>query len=328
MRSGAPRITLILALGLGAAPAARAQLLPVRDQNPLVRGAYLPLPAALAAPADGALAVAANLQWSNTVNLAATPAESMTVDEETLETDLTLAGGLRGWTWRATLPVIHRGAGVLDGFIDGWHRFFGLPRGDRPSRPRNAYAIDYQRSGQPAVDAPAGTALGDLALEAGHALLAGPDGRLEGWFGLEAPTGSRRALTGDGALDAAAWLAGEARLGAGFTLAGRAGASVVGGQAAAGLPLARRVAFGSLGLGYAATDRLGLVVQFDAHGALARGSAVDFLGRAVELTLGGRYRLAGGASVEAGVVEDIEVDHSPDVTFQLGLRWPLGARTP
>ncbi|MBS0376687.1 MAG: DUF3187 family protein [Proteobacteria bacterium] len=328
MRASSLPVALILALGLAAALPARAQLLPVRDQNPLVRGAYLPLPAALGAPADGTLALAANVQWSNTVNLAATPAESMTVDEETVETDLSLAGGLRGWTWRATLPVIHRGAGVLDGFIDGWHRFFGLPRGDRPSRPRNAYAIDYQRAGLPAVDAPAGTALGDLALEAGHALLAGSAGRLEGWVGLEAPTGSRRDLTGDGALDAAAWLAGEARLGGGFTLAARGGASLVGGDAATGLPLARRVAFGALGLQYAATDRLGLVVQLDAHGALARGSAINFLGRAVELTLGGRYRLAGGATFEAGVVEDIEVDHSPDVTFQLGLRWPLGAPAP
>ena len=46
MRARSLRITLILALGLGAVLPAHAQLLPVRDQNPLVRGAYLPLPAA------------------------------------------------------------------------------------------------------------------------------------------------------------------------------------------------------------------------------------------------------------------------------------------
>ncbi|MBS0393381.1 MAG: DUF3187 family protein [Proteobacteria bacterium] len=321
-----PRILLTAALVATAAPAA-AQLLPVRDQNPLVRGAYVPLPAALAPAPDGGLGFAANVQWSNTVNLADTATERMTVDEETVETDLTLSAAAAGWQLRATLPVIHRGAGVLDAFIDDWHRFFGLPRGDRPSRPRNIYAIDYQRAGLPTLEAPAGTALGDLALEGGRVLADSATGRLEGWVGLEAPTGSRSRLTGDGALDAAAWLAGETRLSAVWTLAGRAGASYVGGDAGAGLPFRRVLGFASLALQWDATPRLGAVLQFDAHSAIARGSSVNFLGRAIELTIGGRYRLASGAVFEAGVVEDVEVDHSPDVTFQLGLRWPVGRST-
>lgn len=323
-------LPLIVALAGALVPASRAaaQMLPVRDQNPLTRGAYLPLPAALDAASDGRYGFAAGVQWSNTVNLGSTPTERMVVDEETVEADLTLSRGVGDWQLRATLPVIHRGAGVLDGFIDGWHRFFGLPQGDRPNVPKNGYTIAYQRVGLAAVDVPSGSALGDLALEAGRPLVATPDGRLEGWVGVEAPTGSRTRFTGDGAVNGAAWLAGETRLGRAWTLAGRAGASAIGGNAAAGLPYERALGFATLALDWAATARLGAVLQFDYHSAIARGSDINFLQRAVELTIGGHYRLESGAVFEAGVVEDIEVNHSPDVTFQLGLRWPVGRRAP
>jgi hypothetical protein len=317
------RYILMLAGAFALAGPATAQMLPVRDQNPLVRGAYLPLPAALGAAGDGRWAFAAGVQWSNTVNIEQTATERMRVDEETVEADLSASRGFGAWQLRATLPVIRRSGGVLDGFIDGWHSFFHLPTGDRPSLAKNAYAISYRRSGLAPLDASAGTALGDLALEAGRTLSATPAGRLEGWLGLEAPTGSRARLTGDGALDAAAWLAGETRLGASWALAGRAGAAYVGGDAG-GLPLARAIGFATLALDWAASERLGAVLQLDAHSALARGSDLRFLREAVALTIGGRYRLGGGAVFEAGVVEDIEVDHSPDVTFHFGMRWPAG----
>jgi hypothetical protein len=323
-------LPLIAALAGSLLPAARAaaQMLPVRDQNPLTRGAYLPLPAALDAASDGRYAIGAGVQWSNTVNLGQTAGEQMVVDEETVEADLSLSRGIGAWQLRATLPVIHRSAGVLDSFIEGWHRFFGLPQGDRPGRPRNVYEISYQRAGLAPLSAPSGTALGDLALEAGRPLVADADSRLEGWAGVELPSGSRTRLTGDGALDAAVWLAGETRLSQVWTLAGRAGASYVGGDAAAGLPYQRSLGFATLTASWSATERLAAVLQFDYHSAIARRSDINFLGRAVELTVGGRYRLASGAVFEAGVVEDIEVDHSPDVTFHLGLRWPTGRPRP
>jgi hypothetical protein len=314
---------LILAGALAVAGPAGAQMLPVRDQNPLVRGAYLPLPAALDAASDGRFAFAAGVQWTNTVNLGQSPTESMVVDEESVEADLTLSRGVGDWQLRATLPVINRSGGVLDGFINGWHNFFGLPQGDRPLVPKNAYSILYQRVGLPALDAPSGTALGDLALEAGHPLVVTPDGRLEGWAGVEAPTGSRSHLTGDGALDAAAWVAGETRLSSRWTLAGRAGASYVGGSVT-GLPYEHAVGFATATLGWDWTEHLAAVLQFDAHSAIARGSDINFLEQAVQMTIGGRYRFDSGTLFEFGCVEDIEVDHSPDVTFFFGLRWPTG----
>lgn len=315
------RRPLLVSGALLLATAARAESLAIRDQNPLTRAAYLPLAAAAPGRDDG-WQVDAGLLWSNTVNLGATAREQLVVDEETAEVDLAVARDLGGWRLRAMLPVMHRGPGVLDGFIDGWHRFFGLPQGDRPNRPRSAYAIEYRRNGLAPVALPTGTALGDLSLEAGRVLSDSPHAQLTGWVGLEAPTGDRAQLAGNGALDAAAWLALEAPVAARWTLSARAGYSRSGGDGA--LPLARGIAFGTATIGWRATGQLEALVQFDGHSAIVRGSDLPFLGEAVELTIGGRYYLRSGAVLEAGVVEDIEVNHSPDVTFHLAWRQRIG----
>ena len=312
---------ILVAVVLPGLAQADGELFAVRDQNPLIRGAYLPLPGTNARGGSD-WSLAAGIQWTNTVNIEQTPREQLLVDEESLELDLTLEHSRGPWQFRATLPVINRGPGILDRPIENWHRFFGLPNGDRPYRWRNAYAIDYARAGSSGVDAPRGTALGDLALEGGRVLLEGDDRRVGLWGGLEAPTGNRARLDGNGALDAALWLEAGTALGTAFSLEGRAGVSHPGGGTP--LPVARGVGFGTLALSWHATPRLDASLQFDAHGAVARGSELKFLDRAVFVTFGGRYRLASGSVVEVGVAEDIEVDHSPDVTFHVGMRWPVG----
>ncbi len=315
---GAIAAALVALLG---GVAAFADSLPIRDQNPLLRGAYLPVPAPARLSDDG-WSLASSLQWSNTVNLGSTRRKFLRVDEETAELDLTVARDAGPWRMRATLPVIRRSSGVLDGFIDSWHRFFGLPQGDRPVRPRNAYALDYGFAGGATTHAPAGSDFGDLALEVGRELVATAGGTLTLWAGVEAPTGGQQHLTGNGALDEGLWVAGEWPLSSRWALSGRAGATYLGGDGP--MPFARSVRFGTVTATWRATGHLDGVVQFDAHSAIASGSGLAFLGHVVELTIGGRYRVSGGPVLEFGVVEDIEVDHSPDVTFQLGMRWPVG----
>jgi hypothetical protein len=295
----------------------------VRDQNPLIRSAYLPLPMTAGTAGEG-LAFSAGVEWSNTVNIESNAREALTVDEETIELDLTLARFVGPWRFRATLPVMNRSAGVLDGAIDDWHRFFGLPQGARPDRARYGYAVSYTNSSGVALAAPRGTALGDLALEAGRVLLEHDGASLALYAGLEAPTGERRQLTGNGSLDAALWLEAGTDLGSRFALAGRAGVSRPGGDGT--VPFNASVGFGTVALKWRATTRLEAALQLDAHSAVAAGSSLKFLDQAVMLTFGGRYRLDSGTVLEAGVVEDIDVDHSPDVTFHFGWRVPLGRR--
>lgn len=293
--------------------------LPIRTQSPLLRGAYLPLP--VQSPGAGSWQFATGVQWSNTVNAGTAPGESYLVDGEAVELDLALVGSRGAWRFRAGVPVSWRGAGTLDSFIESWHDLFGLPDGIRPQRPRDEYAIRYSRAGGPTIDAEGGTALGDVQLEAGRVLYSREDRELTAWVGVELPTGKEAQLTGNGATDVAAWLAGRVALGDRFELSGQAGAAVPGGDAP--LPYEDVVGFGTLALGWHATTGFTALVQLDAHSRIARDSQLKFLDSAVLLTLGGRMRFVDGYEFEAGVTEDIAVDRSPDVSFYLGFRWPV-----
>jgi hypothetical protein len=304
-----------------AAPVAVGDPLPVRDQNPLVRGVYLPLPSQVAGDVAG-WQLSTGLQWSNTVNLDTSARESLVVDEESAELDLAIARNYGAWRFRAGLPVTWRGAGSLDGFIDSWHRFFGLPRGDRPLLAKNAYDVRYARTGRPTVVVRDGTSLGDLQLEAGRVVSSGERGELVAWLGVEAPTGSESRSTGNGGVDVAGWLSGRVGLAENVDLSGQVGVVAIGGDRP--LPAPSTAAFGTATLGWRALPTFTAIVQIDAHSRLASDADAKFLQAPTILTLGGRLRMKSGAVFEAGVSEDIAVDRSPDVVFHFGLRWAVG----
>jgi hypothetical protein len=303
------------------APPARAadDPLRVRDQNPLIRGIYLPLPAPMVGEGDGWL-VTTGVQWSNTVNIELEPGEQLYVDAETVELDLGVARAAGAWRFRAGLPVIWRGAGTLDSFIDTWHDVFGLPDGNRPLVPKNDYDVRYARAGRSTVVVQDGTSIGDLHLEAGRVLVANEGSELVGWVGAELPTGSESRSTGNGGVDFAGWLSGRVALGERVDLSGQAGVVAPGGDGP--VPAADVAGFGTLALGWRLGQSFTAIAQLDAHSSLADDTSTDFLGEALVLTLGGRIRLKSGAAFEAGVSEDVLVDHSPDVVFHFGWRWP------
>jgi hypothetical protein len=293
--------------------------LAVRDQNPLLRGVYLPMPGRLPAAGEG-WRLETGLQWSNTVNVDAGPGERLVVDAEAAELDLALTRSAGPWRLRAQLPVTYRGAGVLDGFIDGWHRFFGLPKGDRPLFPRNSYTLEYARTGGPAFAVERGTSLGDLALEGARVLVDTPERSLAAWLGVELPTGSRAHSTGNGTVDVAGWLSGDVALGERVRLSGQVGVVVPG--RGDPLPAPRAAGFGTLAVGWRLGRSFTALAQLDGHSRLARDSNARFLQAPTILTLGGRIGLRSGATFEAGVSEDVAVDRSPDVSFHVGFHWP------
>jgi hypothetical protein len=308
-----------LALAAFATPAAADEPLRVRDQNPLIRGIYLPLPAPTGAVAEG-WQVTTGVQWTNTVNIDVAPDEQLFVDAESVELDLGVTRSAGEWRLRAGLPLVWRGAGTLDGFIDSWHDLFGLPDGNRPQVPRNQYDVRYSRAGRGTVVVADGTAIGDLHLEAGRVLAASERGELVGWVGAELPTGSESKSTGNGGVDVSGWFSGRVALGDRVDLSGQAGIVAPGGDGP--VPAADVAGFGTLALGWRFGDAFTAIVQLDAHSSLADDTSLEFLEEAIVLTLGGRIRMQSGAAFEAGVSEDVLVDHSPDVVFRFGWRWP------
>ncbi|MCB0311081.1 MAG: DUF3187 family protein, partial [Bdellovibrionales bacterium] len=93
-------------------------------------------------------APATNLQGGSSFNLqtswssTAINEETYVVDEERLELRFDYRHGFSDrLEFGAEIPLVWRGAGVLDNFITGWHDFFDLPEGDRPGLATNSYQV-------------------------------------------------------------------------------------------------------------------------------------------------------------------------------------------
>jgi hypothetical protein len=180
-----------------------------RDQNPLLRGFYLPLPSDTRQDAGAVLS--ATLFISNTLNVESQPHESLFVDGESTVLDLAYENSLGPhWRYRLSLPIDRDSGGFLDSVIDTWHEAFGFPRGYRPYYPKKQ--IDYSYTGVARIDLNhSETSIGDLAADVGWYAADDAHRTLSLWGGLKAPTGQVADLTSDGAWDGALWAHGAMR---------------------------------------------------------------------------------------------------------------------
>lgn len=144
----------------------------MRDGQVLAQ-ARLVLPAGSAVTLDpGRTVWRLGLLWANTFAWTQdVPGEApldrrFLLDGETLTLDLGLARGLRpGLDVSVRLPLLLRGGGVMDGFLDGVHRAFGLDDGGRPAFRRDAWRVEGLTPAGGTFAWSAGqAALGDLEL--------------------------------------------------------------------------------------------------------------------------------------------------------------------
>jgi hypothetical protein len=300
----------------GMAIARAGDLFPVRDENPLLRGFYLPLPSE--ARAGDATLLAATLSVSNTINVEARDAESLFVDGESSTLRLNVDGPLAtDWRYRVTVPFIHDGGGILDTTIDSYHQLFGLPRGPRPSYPKNQLRYFYTGVGHVALDRPQ-SSIGDIAAEVGWYGMDTPGRSLSLWGGVEAPTGSAGKLTGDGAWDGAVWAHVAARS-ARWQFAGEAGVAEAFGDAVFAGAARRATAFARAAATRMLDAAWSLRVQLDGESRRVTGSELRFLGPSLQMTAGAVYRWLGRWRAEFGFSEDIAVNTAPDITFFIGI---------
>ena len=311
------RTAAVLAALPAAAAAGAPRWLPYRDANPFVAASGLPFapPSADA----GAWHVDATLAASNTELAFERGSERLVYDAEVHEARIavTRAFGER-WLARATIGSLDIGGGVLDGFLEDWHRAFGLDTGDRGRLGTDGHVVAYTDGTQ--------TLAFDRRLHATAPLLVDVAWRTPAAAGewlvgatLKLPTTHASVLVDDRAVDASLWLAMQstdaaARLPWGMRIgAMRRGDTHL-------LPARANdvVPFADATFGWRLTSAWDVAAQLQWHGALY-DSAIPYLDDAATLALSSAWRSKRGWSLRAGLVEDAMPRHAQDVTFFVSL---------
>lgn len=311
-RALAPLLALLFAGAAGAEPF----VVGTHNQASLARHAPLPDPQADATGQGLRLSA----DWNNEFVLKQNAQESLLLDGETLRLSVAGRWDWQGWLLGAELPLLINSGGVLDRPIEGWHRFFSLPNGNREDEPRNQYRYGYQRQGQTLLDLDSGrNGLGDARLSLARCAPAGGC-----WRGLlQLPSGDADHLMGGG-LGASAWYERPYAFSAAGAWSGAyaAGLSAVRSDGPLQDQQRELIPFGWLSLGYALLPTLDLGAQFYLHGPLYRDSELAALKHpGGQLAFGLRYRPTPQTSLWLGAQEDPIIESSPDFSIHLAVDW-------
>lgn len=309
------RVALLAVIALFATTAHAAPFL-TRNQNPLLALYGLPSPLPARLPPSGGGRVAGVINWGNSEREDFSADRNDTLDAETFEVRLHADHALTDrFALHAELPWRRVSGGSLDGFIDDWHGVFGLPGGSRRRLPEDQLLIEFERGGAALLRIDESTSgIGDIPVALGYQLHTSDSSALSTWLTVKAPTGSADELTGSGAVDVAATLAGQTQLNEHWQLFGQASVAWLGEGDL--LPELQESFAWTLmgGLTWNAWRALDLTAQFEANSRLYDlRSELD--GDAIVLTLGGTWRTEGGWRYDVGVSEDLQAGASPDIVF-------------
>jgi hypothetical protein len=243
------------------------------------------------------------------------------IDGEALVLDLTVRRGLgQDLDVGLRIPFQARGGGVLDGFIDWWHRVVHVPDGDRPAFRQDAFRVEgVTREGPPfSWNDHDGHGLGDVELETRWRVSHGdgaPTVAVVGRFSL--PTGSgpfRHDGVGGGGQ-----IVVDVPLGGAFDLYGGLGATAQDPGPVRGIEYVPLRAHGFLALEWRPWRRLSLVVETNAASRLVEN--VDrYPGVHWTLNVTGRLDLGTRTRLDLGFTENIQSQlATTDFAFHVGL---------
>lgn len=298
----------------------------VSNRNPLVQVFGLP-------PARGAQLRAADtwtvdgrLEIANSFSRSTPGREKIVIDAETYRGELGLQYGFsENWELGLRVPWIHHDGGWMDGFIEDWHDFWGLPNSNRDKYPRDRLDIRYLDGDRTVLefdDSDGG--IGDVSLDLGYRLPAGAGGDWSLRGGIKLPTGDSDKLSGSGAADAYLGLyhsrpqlfgsqslalhlaAGVLLLGDGDLIDSRQEDAAV---------------YGNLGLAWRLHEAFALKAQLDGHTAVYDSNTRELGKGSAQLVFGFSWQPATRWQLDFSMAEDIYVDTAPDIVFQFGLRW-------
>ena len=120
---------------------------------------------------EGSSTFTTRFAWSNNYILD----DSFVVDDETRYLDLKASYvPIKDLEISFSLPVLWRGGGVLDSFIEDWHDFFGLPGGNRDTAVDDSFSYSaFEDNGETFLITRDGYSLGTASLGAKYLLTPG-----------------------------------------------------------------------------------------------------------------------------------------------------------
>lgn len=230
----------------------------------------------------------------------------------------------RGVTGRLTVgvraPLHWRGGGVLDGVIDWWHRFSGLPDNDRFLYPTRRFRVEGRdRDGRPlAFTGRPGTGLGNLEASALWALRPDPDGvalSLVARADLPTGTGPYASAGAHGALQFVA----AVPVVHGLDLYSGLGATLATEGERDGIRYEKERLHGFLVLEWRPGRRLSLLVEANGSSRLVT-NVTAYRPFQLHLRIGAQLDLGSGTRLEAGFVEGLSIQNTTDFGVQAALR--------
>lgn len=312
--SKAAAIALLIAV-TGQSTAASLGL-PTRDQNPLLQAFYLP---SINMQSEDGLHLNHALFITNTFQDESQGGEQLAIDVENYRYDLSLAYQLGDWRLSSTLPFITNEGGSLDGLIEDWHVFFGLPEGKRPANPDNRIKLSYLRNGEIIFDqSRADSDIGDLSLSVQYRFKNTQDNAIELGFGIELPTGSVESNSGNEKIDTAFWLTGVRQLTGQSRFYGLFGITFPGKGGQLKERIKDQIWLSQLGTEYDFTKNISGILQFDLHTATLKNTGLTAFGNSLQVQIALQFRnWIPNHAVDLFFSEDILVESAPDITFGL-----------
>ncbi|MBT3181121.1 MAG: DUF3187 family protein [Deltaproteobacteria bacterium] len=177
----------------------------VRNQNPVYLQNLGLTPRKAAPLPHGTMEIRVDSAYSSLYEFGQDTTNSLDLDMEFWRIGLHFDYGISdSFEIGMELPLVHFNGGFLDGFIQDFHKFFGLPNGGRDQVPNNRFSYSFATNGVEHFGfPPTNLGLGDISFHLKHQL-AGEDSDWPdlSWFAeLKFPTGKRSRGFGSGAMD-------------------------------------------------------------------------------------------------------------------------------
>lgn len=291
-----------------------------RNLSPLYVNLGIPVMASASSLEAGVWDLAWTLHWASHAVLESSTSQSLELDGETRRHDFRIQRGLgKGVAVSLNVPYVSHGAGNLDGLIDGWHAFWGMPDGPRGVQEDNQ--LRYAYSGASAFEFQSqSSSIGDVELGINVELITAETWTLGALAQYKFDTGAPEEFTGSGDSGASLGVRWSwqscffARLSCNI----QAGVTEVGGIGFD--PEADTVTpFAGLSIGWQVADSFALLAQVDSHDAIYDAQVLRTNGPPIWGTLGLRWQPLERWLIDAQFVEDLAVGSAPDVSFRFAL---------